>query len=74
MDYLFPDLVVPELPPFRQPTRREVAEWLRQTEGVWTNAILCWLGRPSHPERVHHYTGALSLAQQWWIICELQDQ
>jgi hypothetical protein len=74
MDFLFPDLVIPELAPFRQPTRSEAADWLRQTGGVWINDILRWLGRPTRSDRDIAYRGALTPSQQWWIICDLQDQ
>lgn len=73
MDLLFPDLHVPDLPRFTQPTTREITAWLRDTEGVWSNELLRWLGRPEVSERIVMYTGPLSLAQQW-IVCELLDQ
>jgi hypothetical protein len=77
MEYLFTDLVIPseaELPRFREPTHREAAQWLRQSEGVWSNELLRWLDRPEVAGRVVCYTGTLSLAQQWWIICDLQNK
>jgi hypothetical protein len=80
MEYLFPDLVIPELPPFREPTHQEITAWLRATKGVWTLELLRWLGRPlpapdSDDYRLRDITyPPLSLAQQWWIICDLQDQ
>jgi hypothetical protein len=77
MDILFEGLdlsAFDTIPRFRTPTRREIAEWIRQTEGVWTNEILEWLGRPVRPDRAGvKYHGPLTLAQQWWIIGELQD-
>jgi hypothetical protein len=80
MNILFPDLVIPDIPAFREPTRSEIAAWLRVTAGVWTLDILRWLGRHLPPEGSQAYRDrditytALTMSQQWWIICELQDK
>ena len=79
MEFLYPDLNLNlnnSIPAFRQPNTREIQQWIRETSGVWSRELLKWLGRqlpPENTQRVVKYTGGLSLAQQWWIICDLQD-
>ena len=75
MEYLFPDLNIPKkgIKKFKKPTNREIQQWLKETEGVWSNDILVWLNKPTIIGRENKYTGSLTIAQQWWIICELQD-
>lgn len=73
MDYLFPEFCVPELAPFVRPTNREVQDWLAQTRGMLSNELRHWAGLVPLLGRRVLYTGPLTLAQQWWIYCELND-
>ncbi len=52
---------------------KNVQDFLKQTEGVYTNDILRHLGRPTLPDREIKYTGPLSIQQQWYILCEIMD-
>jgi len=74
MDFLFPDVIIPELLTFIQPTIKESNDWIKQTGGIWTNEILKWLGKPIREDRTNIvYNGTLTIAQQWFILCELMD-
>ena len=59
---------------FTTPCDKDVREWLRQTRGVLTNEVRAWLGLPPIESRsVIKYEGPLSLAQQYYVLCELNN-
>jgi hypothetical protein len=68
------ELCQEEIEKFVTPTNIEIGDWIRQTEGMYTNEILIWLGKSPDPKRENvKYIGKLTLPQQWFILCDLED-
>ena len=75
MDILFEglDLTWEDQLRFTVPTVNEVRDWLRQTEGRYTNEILEFLHLPLRTTNVATYSGSLSIPQQVYIIQTLNE-
>jgi hypothetical protein len=74
MDFLFPDIDITNIEPFKIPLDRQIIDWIKQTNGQYTNELRQFLNLPKLDSRSHIvYNGPLTLAQQYWIICELSE-
>jgi hypothetical protein len=74
MDILFEGLSLDDIGPvFKNPSDREKQDWIRQTEGRYTNEILQFLQLQVRKDNPAVYIGPLSIVQQISIVHELTD-